>query len=130
MAADPLQHNRLYKSAVLLLTLGTEAAARVLSQMDEQHVEGLIAEMTRLGRVGAEEQERIVEEFSSRFEGEERSVAGGAEDARRLLEEAVGPERAGQILSRRGSGRHLTAHAPIGPGDDLADLTGGVNDRA
>ena len=67
--------------------------------MDEQHVEGLIAEMTRLGRVGAEEQERIVEEFSSRFEGEERSVAGGAEYARRLLEEAVGPERAGQILS-------------------------------
>jgi flagellar motor switch protein FliG len=96
--ADPLHHDRLYKSAVLLLTLGTEVAARVLSQMDDQHVEGLIAEMARLGRVRAEEQQQIVEEFNDRLEQEATSVMGGPEYAERLLAEAVGPERAERIL--------------------------------
>src|SRR5437667_7925369 len=88
----------LYKSAVFLLSLGTDAAARVLSQMDDRHVESLITEMTNIGSVQAEEQERIVEEFSDRFDGEADVVTGGPEYARRLLEEAVGPERAQAIL--------------------------------
>jgi flagellar motor switch protein FliG len=104
--ADPLDRDRLYKSAVLLLTLGTEVAARVLSQMDERHVESLIAEMTRLGRVRADEQERVVAEFSNRLEDEAGTVAGGPEYAKRLLAEALGPERADQLMPGDTSGEH------------------------
>src|SRR5438046_6861556 len=98
MLADSPANEGLYKSAVFLLSLGTEVAARVLSQMDDRHVEGLIGEMTRLGRVQAEEQERIAAEFDERFESDATAVEGGPEYARRLLEQAVGPERAGPIL--------------------------------
>lgn len=99
MAADAPGRGGLYKSAVFLLSLGTDVAARVLSQMDERHVEGLITEMSRIGRVRADEQERIVEEFNERFESESEVVMGGPEQARRLLEAALGPERAEAILS-------------------------------
>src|SRR5205085_1307569 len=45
MPAEPPAGEGLYKSAVFLLSLGTEVAARVLSQMDDRHVERLIAEL-------------------------------------------------------------------------------------
>src|SRR3954453_3377186 len=99
MVADPPVGEGVYKSAVFLLSLGTEVAARVLSQMDDRHVEGLISEMARIDRVQAEEQHRIVEEFGQRFESDAESLMGGPEYARRLLEEAVGSERAQAILS-------------------------------
>jgi flagellar motor switch protein FliG len=89
----------LYKSAVLLIALGTDAAAQVLSQMDERQVESLVAEMTRLGRIEARERDQVLEEFSSRLESEEEAAIGGPEYARRVLERAIGPERAQRILS-------------------------------
>src|SRR5260370_31750826 len=87
----------LYKSAVLLVSLGSDLAAQVLSQMDDGHVESLIGEMTRLRQVDAVERDRVVEEFTSRVE-EAPGEAGGPEYARRVLEQAVGPERARQML--------------------------------
>ena len=44
MVAQRPSGDGLYKSAVLLASLGTEAAARVLSHMDDLNVEALIAE--------------------------------------------------------------------------------------
>jgi flagellar motor switch protein FliG len=89
----------LYKSAVLLVALGADAAAQVLSQMDERQVESLAAEITRLGRIEAQERDRVLDEFSARLAGEAEATAGGPEYARRVLEQAVGPERAQRILS-------------------------------
>lgn len=96
--ADQPAGQGVYKSAVFLVSLGTDLAAQVLSQMDESHVESLIAAMTRLGRVDAGERDRVLEEFDARLEGAENEVAGGPKFARRVLEQAVGPERARQIL--------------------------------
>lgn len=95
---EPSSGGGLYKSAVLLISLGAEAAAQVLSQMDEPHVESLVAEMARLGRIDAQEREQVLSEFSARLEGEPEGAAGGPEYARRVLEQAVGPERARRIL--------------------------------
>jgi flagellar motor switch protein FliG len=88
-----------YKSAVLLASLGTEVAAQVLSRLDETHVEALIREMTRLGHVRVEERDRVLEELQHRLEHEAAEPAGGLDFARNVLEQAVGPEKAGRILS-------------------------------
>jgi flagellar motor switch protein FliG len=98
MLAEHPTGEGLHKSAVLLVSLGPDLAAQVLSQMDERHVAHVIAEMTRLGRVDAGECHRVVEEFNSRLEAEAGGAEGGPEYARRVLEQAVGPERARQIL--------------------------------
>ena len=73
MVGEDQARHGLYKSAVLLVSLGSELAAQVLSQMDDRHVERLIGEMIRLRHVDAVERDRVVEEFTSRLEGE----AGG-----------------------------------------------------
>ena len=105
----------LYKSAVLLVSLGSELAAQVLSQMDDRHVERLIGEMIRLRHVDAVERDRVVEEFTSRLE-EVPGEAGGPEYARRVIEQAVGPERA-----RRISGEAGARSAGPGPGPEESE---------
>src|SRR5687768_15520368 len=95
----------LHRSAVLLASLGTEAAARVLSHMDDSHVEALIGAMSRLGHVPATEREEVAEQFGCMIEEDPVGFVGGPEYARQLLEQAVGPEKAGQLLGgQAGSG--------------------------
>lgn len=87
-----------HRGAIVLTALGTELAARVLSQLDESEVETLIQAMTRLGYVPADERDRVLQECEtelSRFAG---GLVGGAEYTRRLLEETVGPEKAARYF--------------------------------
>ena len=58
MVGEDQARHGLYKSAVLLVSLGSELAAQVLSQMDDRHVERLIGEMIRLRHVDAVERDR------------------------------------------------------------------------
>lgn len=93
----------LHRSAVLLASLDTEAAARVLSHMDDPHVEALIGAMSRLGRVAVTEREEVADEFGRMLEADPDGFFAGPEYARHLLEQAVGPERAGQLLGGHSS---------------------------
>ncbi len=88
----------LHKSAVLLAALGTDVAARVLSHMKDTQVEVLIREMTGLGHVPAPKRDGVVEEFHERLGMDLGVSVGGLDYARSLLEQALGPERAGRIL--------------------------------
>jgi flagellar motor switch protein FliG len=101
IVADRPSNERLHKSAVLLASLGTDLAARVLSHMEDQHVEALIGEMTRLGHIRTVERYQVLEEFGSRIDEDPEGVTAGPEYARLLLEQAIGPERAGQFLNGR-----------------------------
>ena len=94
----------LQKSAILLASLGTDLAARVLSHMDDPHVEALIEEMTRLGHVQTTVRNEVLEEFGSRVEADPDGVTIGVEYARQVLERAVGPDKAEQFLGPRGIG--------------------------
>jgi flagellar motor switch protein FliG len=109
MMMDRPDSEGLYKSAVVLASLGTDLAARVLSHMDERQVEALIEEMTRLGRVRAAERDLVLDEFGSLVEEDPDSVTGGPEYAREVLRQAVGPEKADALLG------HLSGHNPGTP---------------
>jgi flagellar motor switch protein FliG len=104
MAMDHSAGPGLQKSAILLASLGTDLAARVLSHMDEQYVEALIEEMTCLGHVRTGVQNQVMEEFGSRVEADPDGVTAGPEYARRVLEQALGPEKAEQFLGQREGG--------------------------
>src|SRR5579862_3582031 len=93
----------LERSAVLLASLGPELAARVLSQMEEKNVERLTREMTRLGSVRAEEQDQVLVEFVRRIRENATGAVGGIGYARRMLEEALGADRASKILDELNS---------------------------
>jgi flagellar motor switch protein FliG len=88
------------KAAVLCLVLGAEAAAKVTQRLAPEEVESLSFEIARLDRVGHEAVESIVGEWLAEFMAAESLAAGGLDAAREILEKALGPRKAQQVLER------------------------------
>src|SRR5205823_5519850 len=100
MTADAPTNPGAYKGAVVLASLGTELAAKVLSCLPEKHVEPLIEEMARLAPVPPDERDMVMQDMEERIVQAEAAVSGGPDFARGVLAQSVGPERANAILSK------------------------------
>jgi flagellar motor switch protein FliG len=88
------------KAAVLLASLGPEAAGRVLSTMRDDEIEQLTLDLSTLGAVDPGTRQTVLEEFHQMILANSYVTQGGIEYARNLLESAVGSDRAMEILSR------------------------------
>src|SRR6195256_4683612 len=93
------------RAAILLLTLGEQEAAQVLKHMGAKEVQRIGAAMAKLANVSKEEVHTVISEFSSSVESQ-TSVGVGAEDfLRKVLVDALGPEKASSIIDRISIGR-------------------------
>jgi len=63
-AARLLQVQPAEKTRGVLVTIGPEAAAEIMKQLDDTTVESGYPEMTQLGLIPIEHQKRALEEFS------------------------------------------------------------------
>ncbi|MGA9748001.1 MAG: flagellar motor switch protein FliG [Nocardioides sp.] len=100
MTVAALHNDGLRKTAVLLVQLGQEAAAKVLSYMGEAEVEAVSAEIARLNSLSAGETESVLAEFRDLSTAQLNIMRGGPDFARALLIDSLGPERADAIMSR------------------------------
>ncbi len=92
------------KAAVLMAALGSERAANVLARMGEEEIESLSLEMARLSSVGAQATESIFSELAAGAGEASGGVSGGLDYAREVIERALGPERAADLLGRLSTG--------------------------
>lgn len=89
------------KAAVVLLQLGQQRAARVLSLLSETEVEDVTAEIVRMENVQPDVAKDVVRDFHRKAVGGQLSVGhGGLEYAQRLLEASLGPQRAADVIER------------------------------
>ncbi len=88
------------KAAVLMAALGSERAANVLSRLQEEEVESLSIEMARLSTVGAADTEAVLGELAELSAAAGAGASGGLDFAREVVERALGPERAVELLGR------------------------------
>lgn len=88
------------KAAVLLVQLGRERAAEVLSRLSESEVESITAEIARLDLISAAETDAVLAEFRDMMTARAHMAQGGLGYAHQLLEESLGPERAAEIMER------------------------------
>jgi flagellar motor switch protein FliG len=86
------------KAAILLVSLETEVAARVLAHMDREDVERISMEIARLGEVSAEQRLRVLDEFYQTNLARRYLEEGGLDYARTLLEKGLPREEAASIL--------------------------------
>lgn len=100
------------KAAVLIATLGPERAANVIQHLQEEEIEALSLEMTKLNAIAERTSESVLTELAS-ITTEHGTLAGGLELTREVLEKALGPERAEELLSR------LTSLSEMRPFDFL-----------
>jgi flagellar motor switch protein FliG len=93
------------RAAILLLTLGEKEAAEVLKQMGAKEVQRIGAAMAKLTNVSREEVQSVMADFSISVENQ-TSVGVGTEDfLRKVLVDALGPEKASGIIDRISVGR-------------------------
>ncbi|MDQ1293681.1 MAG: flagellar motor switch protein FliG [Actinomycetota bacterium] len=103
MAKNALAMSGIRKSAILLVQLGREGAAKVMGRLPEQMVEDLTAEIVRLRDVSHDDATSVLTETRDTLANADRAGRGGLELARQLLAESLGTERAEEIMERLGA---------------------------
>jgi flagellar motor switch protein FliG len=88
------------KAAIVLLSLGKEAAGQVMKNLKDSDVEKIAAEMSRLGQVPKEVQESVLREFTGAMASGGKGSLGGSGRAVELLETALGRQKASDIITR------------------------------
>jgi flagellar motor switch protein FliG len=90
----------LRKTAILLLQMGPERAAKVLAEMREAEVEEISGEIVRLQNVDEETTTTVLTEFHRMANARTFMAHGGADFANEMLTASVGNERAAEIMER------------------------------
>jgi flagellar motor switch protein FliG len=86
------------KAAILLLYVGTEATSKVLQHMDDNEIKKISQAMANLGHVSLTTIQQVVEEFNTVTDPESGFFAQGEEYVRKILEKALGPQKAELLL--------------------------------
>ncbi|MCA9754481.1 MAG: flagellar motor switch protein FliG [Candidatus Eisenbacteria bacterium] len=88
------------KAAMILVSVGTDVAARIFRWLGPEEVEQLVAEVASLSEVTSEQTESVLREFEDLAKAQEFISEGGVEVARDMLIQALGVDRANEILQR------------------------------
>ncbi len=88
------------KAAILCIALGPAAAAEVFRRLPSDVMEQLTVEMARTGQVEPNETDAVLDELLEAARVGGWDLEGGIRYARQVLERALGPDRAAELLSR------------------------------
>lgn len=92
--------NGVQKAAVLLIALGADLSAKILKHFPEDEIEMLTQQISMLDNVPQEVQGAVLQEFMELTRARDYLMHGGYKYAREVLEKAVGPQRAEEILNK------------------------------
>jgi len=90
----------LQKVAILLITLGDDLSAQIMSHLDDEEVQEVSKEIAVTKMVSPEVADVIIEEFYNMMLAKKFISKGGLEYAKTLLTKSLGPERARKIIDR------------------------------
>ncbi|AKS38045.1 flagellar motor switch protein FliG [Anoxybacillus gonensis] len=88
------------KAAILLISLGPDVSASVYKHLSEEEIEQLTLEISNVRQVDAEKKEFILEEFHQIALAQDYISQGGIAYAKQVLEKALGPDQAMNIINR------------------------------
>ena len=88
------------KAAILLVSMGTDIAPRILKELNESEIERLTLEIANLRDIPPNIENRVLKEASEVIMAQQYITQGGVDYARRLLEKALGKEKTGEILRK------------------------------
>ena len=94
------------RAAILLMTLGEEAAAQVLKYIDQQEVEQIGLAMAEIGSVSQEQVDKVIESFAEEVQDHTALGIGSEDYLRTILTSALGKESAESLLERILAGRN------------------------
>ncbi len=99
----------LQKAAILLIALGPEKSSKIFKHLKEEEIEELTLEIANTRSVTPQLKEAVVNEFYQICLAQQYIAEGGIGYAKELLEQALGVEKATDVISR------LTASLQVKP---------------
>jgi len=88
------------KAAIFLLSLGSEASAEVIKNLDEREIEALANEVAAIGMVPQNVKDSVLKEMASALGSAATGGAGGVGKAEEMLEVALGKPKASEIVGK------------------------------
>ena len=95
------------KAAILLISLGPENSAEIFRHLSEEEIEELTLQIANMRMVSSEEKNQVIEDFYQLALAQEYISEGGINYAKDVLERALGPDKAVDIISRLTSSLHV-----------------------
>lgn len=90
----------LQRVAILMVALGQDASGQVLKFLSDFEIEEITQEVAALKNVTPKVMDQVLEEFENHLFAGDWIAQGGVDFAREILERAVGPRKAQEILER------------------------------
>src|SRR5580658_1352517 len=87
------------KAAIFVMGIGGSLGAELLRQLEPDEIRRISAEISAMQAVAPENMVNVFREFESMSGSSKFFAKGGADCARRLVEQAVGPESAQKLLT-------------------------------
>jgi flagellar motor switch protein FliG len=87
------------KVAVLLIALGEDTAAEIVGHLDEDEVEQIAQAISEMQAVPPGLMDQVLAEFEQLLRSGHGVDTGGTDVARSILEQAIGGERAGEMMA-------------------------------
>ncbi len=94
----------LKKTACLLIALGPQVSSKILKSLPEASIRDITREIARIEDISAGAKRDIIEEFLEQAEADEFGMEGGADYASKLLNGAMGRDKAREIMSQISEG--------------------------
>lgn len=88
------------RAALVLMQLGRDRAARILSLLSDTEIEEVTAAIVRMERIDRDVVDAVIGEFHESMSTSQQVSRGGLGYATQLLEGAMGAEKAGEMLER------------------------------
>ncbi|MDR0289601.1 MAG: flagellar motor switch protein FliG [Treponema sp.] len=99
----PVEDSKVRRVAKFLILVGSDQAAKILSELEPEQVEEISREIALIRGIDPEDAQAIFAEFKSLFAlpvGYLGASSGGIEAARRILYAAYGPEKGEALLNK------------------------------
>ncbi len=88
------------KAANFLIFLGPEKSAKIFKHLTESEIEELTLEIANVRKISGDRMDDVFREFYEMALANQYIAQGGIEYAKELLEKALGPQKAVEILSK------------------------------
>ena len=102
-------YSGIQKAAILLISLGPEKSSQIFKHLKEEEIEELTLEIANTKSITTQVKDDVINEFYEICLAQQYIAEGGISYAKELLEGALGPEKAMEVIGR------LTASLQVKP---------------
>ncbi len=99
-ASESQEMSGVRKAAILMMLLGDEAAAMIFRHLNDEDLQELTQEISRLGSISKEVSRKVLSEYQDLSMAQDRIAQGGFDVAARLLVRAFGENGAQEMVQR------------------------------